>query len=141
MRKHNYESAVIINAALEDEQIDALVNKLKDAITVNGGEITSVDVWGRKRLAYQIKKSKIGYYVIFQFDAPVTAIAQIERVYRLEESVLRFLTIQLSKFALEYFADQKQKAAAAQLSETPVEVAPEVVEAPAAAAETPAEKE
>jgi small subunit ribosomal protein S6 len=141
MRKHTYESAVIINAALEDEQIDALVNKLKDAITVNGGEITSVDVWGRKRLAYQIKKSKIGYYVIFQFDAPVTAVAQVERVYRLEESVLRFLTIQLSKFALEYFADQKQKAAAAQLSETPVEVVPEVAAAPAVVAETPAEKE
>jgi len=141
MRKHTYESAVIINAALEDEQIDAIVNKLKDAITVNGGEITSVDVWGRKRLAYQIKKSKIGYYVIFQFDAPVTAVAQVERVYRLEESILRFLTIQLSKFALEYFADQKQKAAAAQLSETPVEAAPEEAKAPAAAAETPAEKE
>ncbi len=141
MRKHNYESAVIINAALEDEQIEAIVNKLKDAITVNGGEIISADVWGRKRLAYQIKKSKIGYYVVFQFEAPVTAVAQIERVYRLEESILRFLTIQLSKFALEYFADQKQKAAAAQLSETPVEVAPVVVETPAAVTETPAEKE
>jgi small subunit ribosomal protein S6 len=141
MRKHNYESAVIINAAIEDEQIEAIVNKLKDAITVNGGEITSVDVWGRKRLAYQIKKSKIGYYVIFQFEAPVTAIAQIERVYRLEESILRFLTIQLSKFALEYFADQKQKAAAAQLSETPVVVVPEEVVTEEAVAEAPAAKE
>ena len=142
MRKHNYESAVIINAALEDEQIDAILNKLKDAITVNGGEISSVDVWGRKRLAYQIKKSKIGYYVIFQFEAPVTAIAQIERVYRLEESILRFLTIQLSKFALEYFADQKQKAAAAQLSETPVVVPVEEAAATEEAeAEAPAVKE
>ena len=133
MRKHHYESAVIINAALEDEQIDNIVNKLKDTITVNGGEIVDVDVWGRKRLAYQIKKSKIGYYVIFRFEAPVQAIAQIERIYRLEEAILRFLTIQLSKFALEYFSDQKQKAAVAQIAETPLEViapveAEEVVE-------------
>jgi small subunit ribosomal protein S6 len=139
MRKHHYESAVIINAALEDEQIDSIINKLKDTITVNGGVITEVDVWGRKRLAYQIKKSKIGYYVIFQFEAPVSAIAQIERVYRLEESILRFLTIQLSKFALEYFSDQKQKAAAAQLSEIPLEVA--VPEEAAAATEVKVETE
>ena len=116
---------------------------MKDAITVNGGEIISADVWGRRENVSHTrsKKSKIGYYVVFQFEAPVTAVAQIERVYRLEESILRFLTIQLSKFALEYFADQKQKAAAAQLSETPVEVAPVVVETPAAVTETPAEKE
>ena len=122
MRKHHYESAVIINAALEDEQIDAIVNKLKDTIVLHGGEITDLDIWGRKRLAYQIKKSKIGYYVIFRFEAPVTALAQIERIYRLEESILRFLTIQLSKFALEYFSDQKQKAAVAQIAEAPIEV-------------------
>jgi small subunit ribosomal protein S6 len=116
MRNHTYESAVIINAALEDQLIDAEVAKLKDTITQNGGTSVTVDLWGRKRLAYPIKKSKVGYYVIYRFEAPVQAIAQIERVYRLDESVLRFMNIKLTKNALEYFADQAQKAAAEALA-------------------------
>ncbi len=120
MRTHSYESAVLINAALEDDIIEQIITKLQDSITQYGGTVKLVDKWGRKRLAYPIKKNKIGYYVIFQFDAPVTAIAQIERIYRLEESIIRFLNLKLSKFALEHFADQKAKEAAAKV----LEVAP-----------------
>ncbi len=109
MRKHQYESAVIINAALEDEQIEQIIAKLKDTIEQNGGVIVDLDKWGRKRLAYQIRKSKIGYYVIFRFESPVEAIAKIERTYRLEESILRFLTIKLDKNAIEYLNEQKAK--------------------------------
>ena len=133
MRKHTYESAVIINAALEDEQIELVVTKLQDAIIHNGGENLRADKWGRKRLAYQIKKSKIGYYVIFQFEAPVEAIALIERVYRLDETILRFLTIKLSKFAIEHFSDQKEKEALEKIAEEPIGVAvtePEVAVTP-----------
>lgn len=126
MRNSNYESAVIINASLEDQQIEAIVTKLRDTIVQNGCTITNEDVWGRKRLAYPIKKSKVGYYVIFRFEGPVQAIAQIERVYRLDESILRFLTIKLSKFALEYFSEQAQKAAA--VAAESVEVVEAVVE-------------
>jgi small subunit ribosomal protein S6 len=134
MRKNHYESAVIINAALEDEQIEQIVTKLQDAIVNNGGENLVADKWGRKRLAYQIKKSKIGYYVIFQFEAPAPAIALIERIYRLDESILRFLTIKLSKFALEHFSDQKEKEALDKIAE-------ERVEAPEAETVTPEEQE
>lgn len=134
MRKNHYESAVIINAALEDEQIEQIVTKLQDAIVNNGGENLVADKWGRKRLAYQINKSKIGYYVIFQFEAPATAIALIERIYRLDESILRFLTIKLSKFALEHFSDQKEKEALDKIAE-------EQTEAPEAEAVTPEEQE
>ncbi len=132
MRFNSYESAVLINAALEDEVIEQVITKLQDAITQYGGTLTLTDKWGRKRLAYPIKKSKIGYYVIFQFDAPVTAISQIERIYRLEESILRFMNLKLSKFALEHFADQKTKEAAAKALEaaaTPPPPAQEVVAA------------
>jgi small subunit ribosomal protein S6 len=134
MRKNHYESAVIINAALEDEQIEQIVTKLQDAIVNNGGENLVADKWGRKRLAYQINKSKIGYYVIFQFEAPASAIALIERIYRLDESILRFLTIKLSKFALEHFSDQKEKEALDKIAE-------EQTEAPEAEAVTPEEQE
>jgi small subunit ribosomal protein S6 len=107
MRKNMYESAVIINAALDDAQIEAIITKIQDTIQLNGGTISLLDRWGRKRLAYMINKSKIGFYVIFRFEAPSEAISKLERVYRLEESIIRFLTIKLDKFAVEYFKDQE----------------------------------
>jgi small subunit ribosomal protein S6 len=107
MRKNMYESAVIINAALDDAQIEASITKIQDTIQLNGGTISLLDKWGRKRLAYMINKSKIGFYVIFRFEAPSEAISKLERVYRLEESIIRFLTIKLDKFAVEYFKDQE----------------------------------
>jgi len=69
MRTGVYESAVLINAALDDQQIDSILNRIKDLITNNGGEIRELDNWGRKRLAYPVDKSKIGYYAIFRFEA------------------------------------------------------------------------
>ncbi|OGU29851.1 MAG: 30S ribosomal protein S6, partial [Ignavibacteria bacterium GWA2_35_9] len=57
--------------------------------------------WGRKRLAYMVKKSKIGYYVIFRFNAPSNIITKLERFYSLDEYILRFLTIRLDKDAIE----------------------------------------
>ncbi|MGE5410665.1 MAG: 30S ribosomal protein S6, partial [Clostridiales bacterium] len=57
MLKKNYESAVIINAAIEEEQIEATINRIAELIRVNGGEIVDIDKWGRKRLAYTVEKT------------------------------------------------------------------------------------
>lgn len=111
MRKKHYESAVIINAALEDTHIEAVVEKIKSTILQNGGEIHHINTWGRKRLAYVIKKQKIGYYVFFRFEAPTEAISQIERMYKLDEHIVRFLTITLDKKAVDFLKEQETKAA------------------------------
>ncbi len=108
MTTNSYESVVIINASLEDEQIDLIVSKIKETITSNGGDISETDLWGRKRLAYPIKKSKSGYYAIFRFSAPTSSIAKIERMYRLEENIYRYLTIVLDEDALEYIEELKK---------------------------------
>jgi len=102
-----YESAVIINAALDDEQIESVISRIRDTIVNNGGEIREIENWGRKRLAYMVKKSKIGYYVIFRFNAPSSIVAKLERTYSLDEYILRFLSIQLDKDALEYLEKNK----------------------------------
>ncbi|MDP4115851.1 MAG: 30S ribosomal protein S6 [Bacteroidota bacterium] len=107
MKTNAYESAVIINAALEDQQIEAEIARIKETILVNGGEITEMENWGRKRLAYIINKSKVGYYVIFKFNAPSNIVAKLERFYTLNEYILRFLTIKLGPEALEYFEKVK----------------------------------
>jgi len=106
----NYESVIILNATLEDEQIEVSLNKILESIKSYGGEIKDLDKWGRKRLAYPIEKAKSGYYVVIRFAAPTEAITRIERVYRLDETVIRFLTVELTKEALEYFESQKGKA-------------------------------
>ncbi len=108
MKNNVYESAVLINAALDDEQIEAIIARIKETIVSNGGEISEVENWGRKRLAYTVKKSKIGYYVIFRFDAPPNIVSKLERFYSLDEYILRFLTIHLDNDAIEQL--QKNKA-------------------------------
>lgn len=136
--KHLYETTCIINASLEDTQIESTVSHIADVITRNGGEITATNRWGRKRLAYPIEKKNNGYYINFEFLAGGTTNAQLERTYILDENILRFLTIQLNKKAL---ASRRQAsvaaaAAAALAASTPVAPAPAAA-APAAAAPAP----
>ena len=107
MNTNSYESAVIINAALDDEQIESIITRIKDFITNNGGNIRDIENWGRKRLAYMINKSKIGYYAIFRFDAPTNIISKLERTYTLDEHILRYLTISLDKDAVEYLEKKR----------------------------------
>jgi len=122
----NYETAVIINAALEDAQIDALVEKVKAAITQNNGNILEIENWGRKRLAYMINKHKVGFYLFIRFSAPTDIIAKLERMYKLDENIIRFLTIKLEKNAMEYF-EQVKSAVPEQKEELIIDI-PELIE-------------
>ncbi len=122
MRKGVYESAILINAALDDQQIESIITRVKDLITNNNGEIREIENWGRKRLAYPVAKSKIGYYAIFRFDAPVDIVAKLERAYTLDEQILRFVTLKLNKDALEQI--EKNKTLSASLKD---EIIPDVL--------------
>ena len=88
---------------------------MQETITTHGGELIEVDKWGRKRLAYPIKKAKSGYYVVIRFSATTDLVATLERNYRLDENIIRYLTIQLDKFALEAIAKQKEASKNAEL--------------------------
>jgi small subunit ribosomal protein S6 len=112
MTKKMYESAVLISAALEDNQIQSIISHIKELISSNDGEITDVEDWGRKRLAYMIKKSKIGYYIIFQFNAYPQIISTLEKFYKLDENILRYLNIKLTNGALEQIEKNKKQALA-----------------------------
>lgn len=96
-----YECTVIIDGGLQDDAIAAAMELVKTTITDKGGVINNVLEVGRRKMAYLIRKSSIGYYAHLEFDALPTAIAEIERVYRYEENILRFLIIQLSSPLLE----------------------------------------
>lgn len=129
MKSGVYESAILINAALEDNQIENVINRVKEFITTNGGQIRDFENWGRKRLAYPVKKSKIGYYAIFRFEAPGSIVSKLERFYNLDEHILRYLTIKLSKEALEQI--EKNKAQSVTLKEKTIpesELTPQIEE-------------
>ncbi|MBZ0177649.1 MAG: 30S ribosomal protein S6 [Melioribacteraceae bacterium] len=118
MKKNHYECVVIINAALEDDQIEASLSRVSEIITTNGGEIFDLEKWGRKRLAYPIQKSKSGFYAICRYVAPTEAISKIERLLRLDETVVRYLTVTMDKEALEYFEKSKVERETVKTEET-----------------------
>ncbi|MBS4028496.1 MAG: 30S ribosomal protein S6 [Ignavibacteriales bacterium] len=100
-RKQLYETTYIINGALEDAAIEAAIAKVQDIITRHGGEIVTHTRWGRKRFAYPIKHKNNGFYAICEYHASPTFIKEFEHFFRLDESILRHLTIAISKLMLK----------------------------------------
>jgi len=115
--KRMYETTFIVNASLDDAQIEAAIGRVQDVITKNGGTIHAINRWGRKRLAYAINKKTTGYYVNLEFEAPGSIVALLERSYLLDELILRYLTIRLSKNALKAKA---QAIVAPQVQDEPI---------------------
>jgi small subunit ribosomal protein S6 len=95
-----YETTVIINASLDDAQVEGVIARITETITKHGGTIVALNKWGRKRLAYAISKKSNGYYVNIEFTGPSASIALLERSYQLDEMVLRYLTIALTSKAI-----------------------------------------
>ena len=148
----HYENLVILKPTLTAEEMQAAVAQIEENITKDGGEIIARDVKGMKRLAYEINKNARGYFHIMYFKVAPTAIEEIERLYRINEDVLRFVTVKYdSKREVKAWNDlivktekatEARAAAAARAAAPKVEAAPvaatpaPVVEAPVA--ETPA---
>ncbi len=107
MKINSYETALVINASLEDAQIEKIIEKIKNIIVQNNCKIIDIENWNRKRLAYMINKQKIGYYVFLRYETPTDFIAKFEHFLKLDETILRFLTIKLDKNALEYIEEHK----------------------------------
>ena len=100
-RKRLYETTFIVNASLEDTQIEGAITHIQEVITRNGGEITAVNRWGRKRLAYTIQKKNNGFYANLEFLGTEPVIAQLQRTFQLDQNFLRYLTIQIDKLSLK----------------------------------------
>ena len=88
-----YEVGFIIHPDLEDEETNAMIEKIKGWIVDSGGQVTDVDIWGRRRLAYQIQHQREGFYVFMQTQMPPTAVARLERNLRIAEPVMRHIVV------------------------------------------------
>ncbi len=94
----NYESVLIARQDLGASQINTLVSDLSEVIKKEGGEVVKVDNWGLKNLAYRIKKNRKGYYVLLNIVAPAKAVAEYERLVRLNEDIIRYMTVKVEDF-------------------------------------------
>ena len=90
---NKYELAVVVSAKLEDDARAEVIDKVKALVTRFGGNITDVDEWGKKRLAYEIQKMREGYYYFIQFEAESNVPAEIESRIRIMDNVIRYLCV------------------------------------------------
>ncbi|HEX2055886.1 MAG TPA: 30S ribosomal protein S6 [Nitrospiraceae bacterium] len=92
-----YESLFIIRPSLNDEETASLFDKMKGVVEKNGATLMKAENWGRKKLAYEIKRERKGTFVYFYFKGPGQVVGELERSYRLEDSIIKFLTVRLEK--------------------------------------------
>ena len=106
---NHYETVFIATPVLSDAQMKETVQKFKDLITGEGGEILHEEDWGLKKLAYPIQKKTTGFYHLIEFKAQGAFIKKFETEYRRDERVIRFLTFALDKFAIAYAERRRNK--------------------------------
>lgn len=88
----DYEVLYIIRPDLEEDALKAAVEKFSEVINNNGGQDLKVDEWGKRRLAYEVKKFNEGYYVLMNFQGEPRTVDELERLMKISDDVIRFLT-------------------------------------------------
>jgi len=106
---NQYETVFIMTPVLSDNQIKETVDYFKKVITDNGGEIVHEEDWGLRKLAYPIQKKTTGYYHLFEFKAEGDLVNKLELEYRRSEKIIRFLTVKLDKYAVEYNEKRRKR--------------------------------
>jgi small subunit ribosomal protein S6 len=103
-----YESVIIVNSSLNEDTQNRIIGRYEELIKKQGGSLRETVRWGKRRLAYPIKKFQYGYYIIFEFESASALVSELEREYRLnEEHILRFMTLHKDKKAL--LAEEQKK--------------------------------
>ena len=92
---NNYESIIIVNPNVTNDEIRELIEYIKKIITDKNGKIAEVKDLGKKKLAYEIKKNKEGHYVQFNFKADPEVIVELERIYRIKDEIIKFVTVKI----------------------------------------------
>ncbi|MDA8049707.1 MAG: 30S ribosomal protein S6 [Rhodospirillales bacterium] len=90
-----YECVLIARNDATQQQVDALADQIAQGMEAGGGAVKKREYWGLRSLAYRIKKNRKGHYLLLGLDAPPAAVTEMERLLRLNEDVLRFLTIRV----------------------------------------------
>ncbi len=92
-----YESIFIVRPSLTDEETDKVVEKVKGVLQRTGASVVKQENWGKKRLAYEVRRERKGTYIYLNFTSPGDTVAELERSYRIEDAVIKFMTIKLEE--------------------------------------------
>jgi small subunit ribosomal protein S6 len=93
-----YEHMLIARQDISAQQVDALATHLKTIVETQGGKVEKQEYWGLRSLSYRIKKNRKGHYVLLNLNAPSVAVVELERQLKINEDVLRFLTVKVEAF-------------------------------------------
>lgn len=136
-----YESLWVVNGDLPDEEVKSAIDKFSGIISSQGGTVVGLDEWGRRKLSYKIQGTIRGYYVLADFAGTSETVKELERNYRIDDRIIRFLTtkksdkVNMEALLAEIAAKAKAAAPAEPEVAAPAEAAaPAEVAAPAAAA-------
>ncbi len=91
-----YESVILINDSLTDKQKENTIKNIEEIIKKDG-ELTKTEILGSKRTAYEIKGQKTAYYCVLYFNAETNVISELERIYRITEEIIKFMTIRVDE--------------------------------------------
>ena len=106
---NQYETVFILTPVLSDEQMKETVAKFRNLLTDNGAEILNEEAWGLKKMAYAIDKKSTGFYCLIEFKGEPTIVNTLETGYRRDEKVIRYMTVRLDKYAVEYAEKRRNK--------------------------------
>ena len=106
---NQYETVFILTPVLSDEQMKETVAKFRNLLTDNGAEILNEETWGLKKMAYAIEKKSTGFYCLVEFKGEPSIVNTLETGYRRDEKVIRYMTVRLDKYAVEYAEKRRNK--------------------------------
>jgi small subunit ribosomal protein S6 len=92
-----YEHVLIARPDISPQQVDALIEDITRTVQELGGKVTKNEYWGLRNLAYRVRKNRKGHYCLLNLDAPAPAVHEVERRARINEDVLRFITVRVEK--------------------------------------------
>jgi len=92
-----YENVFIMRQDMSTTQVEALADQFAETLSQGGGRVVKREYWGLKSLAYRVRKNRKGHYVMFNIDAPPAAVNEMERTMRINEDVLRLLTVRVDE--------------------------------------------
>jgi small subunit ribosomal protein S6 len=104
---NQYETVFIVTPVLSEVQMKEAVQKFRSLITEEGGKIVHEEDWGLRKLAYPIQKKSTGFYYLLEFTSKPEFIDKLEIEYRRDERIIRFITLRMEKYAVEY-AEKKR---------------------------------
>ena len=104
-----YEALYIVRPDVRDDDVQTIAKEVETLVTENGGAIVRSEIWGKRKLAYEVQKCSEGYYILLRFDAGPSFVARLENHFRLTDAIIRYLVVHFDERLLRLEASQKKR--------------------------------